>query len=279
MRLDPPAAEGQGLNPLLEVTDMLIHPLLLYTGYVGFVVPYAFAIAAHALFHRRTAFLRRPGFWATTLLALAAYATYARFDHHVGWLRAQIAPELHAHAVRCAANLVPACWGALSVLVIGWLVGADSTEHYGLSLRGANLKGYAVALTLVLPFVVAASFLPSFLQTYPRYRPAPESGLSGWQLFSSFELCYGADFFFTELFFRGLLVVVLSRWLGIGAVMPMVVFYMTIHFGKPLGEALASVFGGWVLGLMALRTGSIWGGVLFHWGIRSVAAAPVSLLH
>ena len=46
IRLDVPAAEGQGLNPLLEVTDMLVHPLLLYTGYVGFVVPYAFAIAA-----------------------------------------------------------------------------------------------------------------------------------------------------------------------------------------------------------------------------------------
>ncbi|MGH2668732.1 MAG: cytochrome c biogenesis protein CcsA, partial [bacterium] len=45
-RLPTPAAEGRGLNPLLEVTDMLIHPLLLYTGYVGFVVPYAFAVAA-----------------------------------------------------------------------------------------------------------------------------------------------------------------------------------------------------------------------------------------
>ena len=45
-RLAQPAAEGAGLNPLLEVTDMLVHPLLLYTGYVGFVVPFAFAVAA-----------------------------------------------------------------------------------------------------------------------------------------------------------------------------------------------------------------------------------------
>jgi cytochrome c-type biogenesis protein CcmF len=45
-RLATPAAEGRGLNPLLEVTDMLVHPLLLYTGYVGFVVPFAFAMAA-----------------------------------------------------------------------------------------------------------------------------------------------------------------------------------------------------------------------------------------
>jgi cytochrome c-type biogenesis protein CcmF len=45
-RLAQPAAEGRGLNPLLEVTDMLVHPLLLYTGYVGFVVPFAFAMGA-----------------------------------------------------------------------------------------------------------------------------------------------------------------------------------------------------------------------------------------
>lgn len=45
-RLPTPATDGRGLNPLLEVTDMLVHPLLLYTGYVGFVVPYAFGVAA-----------------------------------------------------------------------------------------------------------------------------------------------------------------------------------------------------------------------------------------
>ena len=45
-RLPQPALEGRGLNPLLEVTDMLVHPLLLYTGYVGFVVPFSFAMAA-----------------------------------------------------------------------------------------------------------------------------------------------------------------------------------------------------------------------------------------
>ncbi len=42
----PAPPDGRGLNPLLEVTDMLVHPLLLYHGYVGFSVPFAFAIAA-----------------------------------------------------------------------------------------------------------------------------------------------------------------------------------------------------------------------------------------
>ena len=38
--------DGAGLNPLLQDTLMVIHPPMLYTGMVGFAVPYAFAIAA-----------------------------------------------------------------------------------------------------------------------------------------------------------------------------------------------------------------------------------------
>jgi cytochrome c-type biogenesis protein CcmF len=39
-------ADGAGLNPLLRHWGMIIHPPVLYLGFVGFVIPYAFAIAA-----------------------------------------------------------------------------------------------------------------------------------------------------------------------------------------------------------------------------------------
>ncbi len=39
-------AEGMGLNPLLENPGMLFHPPLLLVGYVGFTIPFAFAMAA-----------------------------------------------------------------------------------------------------------------------------------------------------------------------------------------------------------------------------------------
>src|SRR5438552_136224 len=45
-RLLPPAAEGQDLNPLLQDPGMVFHPPMLYMGYVGFSVAFAFAIAA-----------------------------------------------------------------------------------------------------------------------------------------------------------------------------------------------------------------------------------------
>jgi cytochrome c-type biogenesis protein CcmF len=41
-----PPAEGAGLNPLLRHPSMMFHPPLLYSGYVGFSIPFAFAIGA-----------------------------------------------------------------------------------------------------------------------------------------------------------------------------------------------------------------------------------------
>jgi cytochrome c-type biogenesis protein CcmF len=53
MALFPPAgalafipADGQGLNPLLQHPAMAMHPPMLYLGYVGFTIPFAFAMAA-----------------------------------------------------------------------------------------------------------------------------------------------------------------------------------------------------------------------------------------
>jgi cytochrome c-type biogenesis protein CcmF len=39
-------ADGAGLNPLLQYPEMVIHPPMLYLGYVGFTVPFAFALGA-----------------------------------------------------------------------------------------------------------------------------------------------------------------------------------------------------------------------------------------
>ncbi len=45
-RLAPAPADGRGLNPLLEDTGMITHPVALYLGFTGFAVPFAFAVAA-----------------------------------------------------------------------------------------------------------------------------------------------------------------------------------------------------------------------------------------
>ena len=46
LRIWPPPAQGQGMNPLLQDPGLAFHPPILYAGYVGFSVPFAFAVAA-----------------------------------------------------------------------------------------------------------------------------------------------------------------------------------------------------------------------------------------
>ena len=45
-RVWPPAPDGHGLNPILQDPGLAFHPPLLYLGYVGFAVTFAFAVAA-----------------------------------------------------------------------------------------------------------------------------------------------------------------------------------------------------------------------------------------
>ena len=46
LRLDPAAPDGRDLNPILQDPGLAVHPPILYTGYVGFAVAFAFACAA-----------------------------------------------------------------------------------------------------------------------------------------------------------------------------------------------------------------------------------------
>jgi cytochrome c-type biogenesis protein CcmF len=46
VRLWPPPVDGRDMNPLLQDPGLAMHPPILYTGYVGFAVPFAFAVAA-----------------------------------------------------------------------------------------------------------------------------------------------------------------------------------------------------------------------------------------
>ena len=45
-RVWPPPVDGSGMNPLLQDPGLAFHPPVLYAGYVGFAIPFAFAVAA-----------------------------------------------------------------------------------------------------------------------------------------------------------------------------------------------------------------------------------------
>jgi cytochrome c-type biogenesis protein CcmF len=67
--LDPAPADGIGLNPLLQHPSMMIHPPMLYSGYVAFTIPFAFAIGALVTRRLDASWIR-----ATRRFALIAWA-------------------------------------------------------------------------------------------------------------------------------------------------------------------------------------------------------------
>ncbi len=85
---------------------------------------------------------------------------------------------------------------------------------------------------------------------------------------SAYEFFYGMDFFNLELLFRGFLVIGLSQVLGKDAIIPMVTTYCFLHFGKPVGEQISSIVGGYILGVIAFYTRGIWGGGHYPYGNR-----------
>lgn len=62
LEFTPP--DGQGLNPLLQNPGMFFHPITLYLGYVGFTVPFAFALGALASGHLSDNWIRSTRRWA-----------------------------------------------------------------------------------------------------------------------------------------------------------------------------------------------------------------------
>ena len=87
-RLIPAAIGGRDLNPLLQDIGLIVHPPLLYMGYVGLAVPFAFAVAALAEGRVDAAWTRWTRPWTTVAwtfltLGIAGGSWWAYYE--LGW--------------------------------------------------------------------------------------------------------------------------------------------------------------------------------------------------
>ncbi len=87
-RLVPAAQDGRDLNPLLQDAGLVFHPPMLYMGYVGFSVAFAFAIAALLSGRLDAAWARWSRPWTTTAwvfltLGIALGSWWAYYE--LGW--------------------------------------------------------------------------------------------------------------------------------------------------------------------------------------------------
>jgi uncharacterized protein len=199
-------------------------------------------------------------------------SSFDDFPFLVRWFSVLPHPDLHPHLFWAAFKLVH--YGLLPLLCIK-LVLKDRVDQFGVRFvwEPKIWLLYLSLLALVLPLTYLASGSSAFLRTYPKYAGAGDSLAQ----FFTWEIAYAFQFLMLEFFFRGFLCFSLARSIGSLAVFVMVVPYSMIHLSKPLAECLGSILTGIVLGTVALRTGSIFGGVAVHcvvaWGMDISALA------
>ncbi|MFN0253000.1 MAG: lysostaphin resistance A-like protein [Kofleriaceae bacterium] len=152
----------------------------------------------------------------------------------------------------------------LPMIVISLLPG-ERIRDYHISFKGffKHVWIYVAMFACILPVVIQASTTGSFRSTYPFYRMANRSHFDLW----TWEALYALQFVSLEFFFRGFLLEGLRRSLGANAIFVMIVPYCMIHYGKPMPETIGAIGAGLILGTLAMRTRSIWGGVMIHIGV------------
>ena len=141
------------------------------------------------------------------------------------------------------------------------LVFRERLSEWGLTPGGyfKHLWIYGLLFLPVAMLVVMVSTTPQFQHSYPFYKSA-----YGWNDFLVWEAFYALQFFCLEFFFRGFMVNGLKQRFGTGAILFMVVPYCMIHFQKPFLETVGAIIAGLILGILAIRTRSVWGGATIH---------------
>lgn len=141
---------------------------------------------------------------------------------------------------------------------------------YGWGDTSRYLKYSASLAALIVGFAFLASFRSDFAGHYPFYSLAGRSYLD----LLLWETLYIAQFVALEFFFRGFFLHSLRPQFGAASIFIMCVPYFMIHFSKPWLEAFGAIPFGILLGVLALRSRSMWGGA----GVHATIAVSMDLL-
>ncbi len=242
--------------------------MFLYEG-----IPYLITAVLLTVFGLQKDWFKKPGFWLRFFIGFGILAFdrswYIWYD-----IQPLVKPQEAVFVFKNATSAKSLISVVLPMIVVYWLIeDRHKREFYGLNFSGFKPKPYFAILGIALVFIFIGGFFGDLQNYYPRYLKsqgdtyAAFHGISeGWSVFI-YEFFYGLDFISTELVFRGFLIMAMYRYLGPYVVYPMVVSYCILHFGKPLTEAVSSIFGGYILGIIALYHRNIWGGIIIHVGV------------
>lgn len=215
-----------------------------------------------------------PGLEARTLLLGSFVALiltlYWRHGSVTRIPRVLLAPVV-AVVGKSTPQLAQHVYSHLAALVLLFLVPLGVARLVGLRPRdlGLGARGAGRELLLVLamwlafvPVVYLASRTPSFMASYPRLRAMSNDP----QLFAVYQTIYLSKWLAWEFFFRGFMLFGFERDFGRGkAVVLSTIPFVLMHYTKPEAEMLGAILAGPVLCAIALRSRSIWPGVVLHW--------------
>jgi hypothetical protein len=241
--------------------------LLFY--FLSHSIAYYVPAALYAYFSKKK-FFRSPDFLVRSFLAITLLSIDRSMPFFNDLLNRIANPHTEFWWYKVTNNLAGIFTLIMPLMIFYWHTDRQLGHRYGLNSSQFDLNPYLLMLLIMLPLVTAASFLPGFQAQYPMYDSIgahTHFGVPEWITVGIYEAAYGLNFVSIEFFYRGFLVLGLASAMGRGSVLCMASLYCFLHFGKPMGEAISSIFGGYVLGAIAYQTRSIWGGVMVHVGI------------
>ena len=236
--------------------------------FLFFLFPYVISSFIILPFYNKLHILKSKQYWIPVLFIITCTAFDSGFPIYEWLIQGNFSSKVYlwlSKFLRGVANipfvLIPA--------YVFYKIRENNNNFYGLTTR-FDPRPYLQLLLLMIPLLLIASLFENFNSFYPMYKFSSADDYwnisEGW-LIAGYELVYGWNFLSVEFIFRGFLVIGMAKILGRQAILPMVAFYCFYHFGKPEGEAISSIFGGYILGVIAYKTRSIFGGVLIHVGI------------
>jgi cytochrome c-type biogenesis protein CcmF len=276
-------ADGQGLNPLLRHPGMIIHPPMQYLGFVSFLIPYAFAIAA--LITGRTdarwiRITRKWTLWAWLFLSLGlvlgmrwaydvlGWGGYWGWDPSenaalMPWLAAT--PFLHSVMIQEKRGMFKRWNMILVILTYNLMISGTFLIRSGLL---SSVHAFAQsAIGPILFTLIATNLVVSIALLSRRWKDLDtEVRMVSWLSREGF-------FLLNNLVFMGILVVVLSG----------VMFPLVTEASGVIGDifpSLKSTFPGQIVTVgpdwFERATGPLWGALIFLMGVCPLSAWRVS---
>ena len=237
--------------------------------FITHAIAYYVPVGLYTLIKKESA-LHSMGFWTKSSFALVLLSLDRSNLILMPMVNEAMQPQLQFYASKITNNLSGAFFLIMPFLFFYRMFESNQGHRYGLNGKKFNSTPYFLILLFMIPVIAFASFLPSFIDQYPMYLSTNAHkywGIPEWITVAGYEFSYGINFISIEFFYRGLMVIGMTSFLGRSSVLCMTSLYCFLHFGKPMGEAISSIFGGFTLGVIAYETRTIWGGVIAHIGI------------